>query len=142
MPYQTSEARRRIMSAIHSKDTSPELLLRRELHRRGRRYRLHERGLPGKPDIVFPSKRVVVFVHGCFWHNHPGCKWWKLPSNNQDFWREKFRRNRERDEANRLALVELGWKPVTVWECEIKQSTTAVADIVEGILLEQDELAR
>lgn len=139
MAYQTSPTRSKIMSSIRSKDTSPEVLLRKELHGRGLRYRLHVKSLPGKPDIVFPGRRVVVFVHGCFWHNHPDCPWWRMPGNNQEFWREKFLRNRQRDEANRRSLVELGWRPVTIWECEIKLSTMAAADLVQGVLFKQGE---
>jgi len=125
------------MSAIRSKDTSPELLLRKELHRRGLRYRLHKKGLPGRPDIVFPSKRVAVFVHGCFWHNHPGCRWWKMPVTNREFWKDKFARNIARDHKNKADLLELDWKAITIWECEINRSPAAAADIVQDALRER-----
>lgn len=122
------------MSSIGGKDTKPEILLRKELHRRGLRYRIHMATLPGKPDIVFTRKRVAVFVHGCFWHNHPGCKFWHMPRNNKEFWEEKFARNRERDRKNMEALEALGWRPLVVWECDIKRSPPEAADFVEEFL--------
>lgn len=142
MVYETSAARRRIMSSIRSKDTSPEKLLRSELHRRGLRFRLHVKDLPGKPDIVFRRRRVAIFVHGCFWHNHPECPWWKMPKNNQEIWKAKFKRNHERDEQHRLALVVLGWRPITLWECDIKRSPIEAADLVQEVLFKQAESNR
>lgn len=134
MGYQTSDARRRIMSSIKGKDTKPEMLLRKELHRRGLRYRVHMRSLPGKPDIAFTRKRVAIFVHGCFWHNHSGCRYWRMPQNNQDFWQEKFDKNRARDLRNMAALTQLGWDHLVIWECEIKRSPESAADVVEDFL--------
>lgn len=134
MDYKTSDARRRIMSSISSKNTSPEVLLRKELHRRGLRYRIHVRKLPGNPDIVFTRKRVAIFVHGCFWHNHPGCAYWHMPRNNQEFWHQKFDKNRKRDQRNLANLKELGWHSLVIWECDIKHSPSAAADVVENFL--------
>ena len=115
-----SATRSRIMRAVPQKDTVPELVLRRELHRMGLRYRLHSKALPGKPDIVFPSARVAVFVHGCFWHRHLGCRLTTTPRSREDFWQEKFAANQARDRRNEEQLRELGWAPVVVWQCEIQ----------------------
>lgn len=115
----TKETRSRIMSAIKGSNTKPEVLVRRWLHALGYRFRIHVKGLPGKPDIVMPSRRAVVNVNGCFWHMHD-CEGFRMPRSNVSFWREKFSRNRERDEANREALLGMGWKVVNVWECAVK----------------------
>lgn len=122
------------MSSIPGKNTTPEVLLRKELHRRGLRYRVHARFLPGKPDIAFTRKRIAVFVHGCFWHNHAGCPYWRMPQNNRDFWREKFDRNAERDERNMRALDDLGWHAIVIWECDVKRSPSIAADAVEEFM--------
>ncbi len=100
-------------------DTAPEMATRRLLYSMGFRYRLHAKHLPGKPDIVFPSSRKAIFVHGCFWHAH-GCKIGRPPKSKQDFWVEKLDRNRRRDEQNRIALQSDGWKVLTVWQCQTK----------------------
>jgi DNA mismatch endonuclease, patch repair protein len=110
--------RSRMMSGIRGKDTKPELEVRRFLHRLGFRYRIHDKHLPGHPDIVLPRYRTVVFVHGCFWHQHPGCKLAAKPGTNAEFWRDKLRGNVERDARSIQRLSELGWRSVTVWECE------------------------
>lgn len=110
--------RSRMMSGIRGKNTKPELLVRRFLHRAGLRFRLHSRGLPGRPDIVLPRFRTVVFVHGCFWHRHRGCRYCYTPTSNRQFWLEKFERNVARDRANHAALTRLGWRVILVWECE------------------------
>lgn len=115
----TPQVRSRMMSRIRGKNTKPELLLRRGLHRLGFRFRVHERKLPGKPDIVFPRYRAVIFVHGCFWHGHQ-CHLFKWPSTREDFWRNKIIRNREVDERNIKQLHELGWRICIVWECALK----------------------
>lgn len=107
------------MSRIGSRHTAPEMIVRRLLHSMGYRYRLHAKRLPGKPDIVFPSARKAIFVHGCFWHAHR-CKFGQPPKSHLDFWEEKFRYNRQRDERNRTALESEGWKVLTVWQCETK----------------------
>ncbi|WP_332815978.1 very short patch repair endonuclease [Ramlibacter sp.] len=106
------------MGRIRGQDTKPELLLRRALHGLGLRYRLHVKALPGKPDIVFPKFRTVLFVNGCFWHRHAGCKVANTPKTNIDFWRAKFQANVDRDQRNIVRLQELGWRVLIVWECE------------------------
>ena len=114
------ETRSRMMSGIRGKDTKPEILVRKALHAAGYRFRLHRKDLPGKPDIVLPRYRTVVFVHGCFWHGHK-CKHFKWPKTREDFWREKIMRNMERDREAVAALEKLGWTVKVVWECEVHQ---------------------
>ncbi|WP_455975362.1 very short patch repair endonuclease [Methylorubrum populi] len=115
----TPEQRRLNMSRIRGRDTKPELLLRKNLHAAGFRYRLHARELPGRPDIVFPRFRAVVFVHGCFWHGHD-CPMFKLPATRQEFWSAKIFGNRKRDERKAAELEAGGWRVLTVWECCLK----------------------
>ncbi len=107
------------MSGIRGKNTRPEILVRSLLHRRGFRFRLHVRSLPGKPDIVLPRFRAVIFVHGCFWHGHP-CPLFRLPATRRDFWEAKISRNRENDCCSIEALRETGWRVATVWECALR----------------------
>jgi DNA mismatch endonuclease, patch repair protein len=114
------EARRKMMAGFRSKDTTPELLVRRALHRLGYRFRLHRGDLPGKPDIVLPRHRIAIMVHGCFWHQHDGCRDARMPRTRQDYWSEKFRRNRERDAQALDALTALGWRVAVIWECEAR----------------------
>ena len=114
------------MSRIKGKDTAPELRLRSLLHRAGFRFRLHDRSLPGKPDLVLPKYGATIFAHGCFWHRHHGCAGATTPSTRQDFWLEKLEGNVGRDERNRLALEAAGWAVIVVWECELKSDTAAV----------------
>lgn len=114
------EARSRLMSRIKGKDTKPEMLVRSAAHRLGLRFRLHGKGLPGRPDLVFPKHRTVVFVHGCFWHRH-GCKLASNPKSRQDYWLPKFERNTRRDAEHRAALEAAGWRVAVIWECEAKQ---------------------
>lgn len=109
------------MASVGQRDTGPELRLRRILHRLGLRYRLNDRKLPGSPDLVMPRFKAVVFVHGCFWHAHKGCKFATKPSSRKDFWREKFRANQKRDNKNYDALMANGWRVLVVWECSIKE---------------------
>lgn len=106
------------MSRIRSKDTTPELVVRRHVWREGFRYRLHAKELPGKPDLVFPSLRVAILVHGCYWHGHR-CQKGRVPKTNRPFWAEKFNANMARDRRNRARLKALGWTVLTVWECEL-----------------------
>ena len=113
------ETRSRMMSGIRGKDTKPEILVRKALHAAGYRFRLHRNDLPGKPDIVLPRYRTVIFVHGCFWHGHM-CKHFKWPKTREDFWRAKITRNVERDREAIAALEKLGWTVKVVWECEVK----------------------
>ena len=113
-----SATRSRMMASVRSKNTKPEMRVRKTAHRIGYRYRLHRKDLPGKPDLVFPSRRIALFVHGCFWHGHPCKRGDRMPATNVDYWREKIARNQRRDTANRLLLRELGWTPVVIWECQ------------------------
>lgn len=124
----TPEQRSVRMSRIRAKDTTPELAVRKALHRLGFRFRLHRSDLPGSPDLVFPSRRKVVLVHGCFWHWHPDpcCPIAKVPKSRQDFWIGKLTRNRERDERTLASLEGLGWSPVTVWECQLRPKAQAM----------------
>jgi len=115
----TSSQRRYCMSQIKDKNTKPEQIVRKWLWANGFRYRLHGKKLPGKPDIVFPGCRKVIFVHGCFWHKHR-CKYFKWPATNESFWREKIESNVKRDKRNRTALKKDGWQPFVIWECELK----------------------
>ena len=119
----TRSQRSLLMSRIRSKDTGPELLVRGLLYRLGYRYRLHVRGLPGTPDIVFHSKRKAVFVHGCFWHQHPNCSDACIPNSRTEYWLPKLKRNVQRDEENRKDLRSLGWGTLVVWECETKSAS-------------------
>lgn len=112
--------RSRIMAQVHSQDTTPERVVRSRLHRMGYRFRLHRKDLPGKPDIVLPKHRALILVHGCFWHQHPGCKAAKRPSSNTEYWSNKLDRNRVRDENNLAQLAYLGWRVLVVWECETR----------------------
>lgn len=108
------------MSRIKGRDTGPERLVRSLLHRRGYRFSLHRKDLPGRPDIVLPRYRTVVFVHGCFWHRHPGCGYSYTPKSRAEFWQEKFRQNVQRDAKAKQDLEALGWRVLCVWECETK----------------------
>lgn len=133
----SKEARSRMMAGIRSRDTAPELVVRRLLHARGLRYRLHDRRLPGRPDIVFPRYRAALFVHGCFWHGHE-CSLFKWPATNPEFWQTKIRGNRERDARCQRELQAAGWRVHVVWECEVRSKTTqelaSIADRVEAWL--------
>lgn len=112
--------RSRMMSGIQGKNTKPELLVRKYLHGRGLRFRLHAKNLPGKPDLVFPKYKAVVFVHGCFWHRHSGCKYATTPSSREHFWTNKLSENVARDAYQIAALGGLGWRVYIVWECELR----------------------
>lgn len=117
MDTRTEEQRRRIMQSVKSKDTGPELIVRRLLHALGYRFRLHRKDLPGRPDIVLPKRRKVIFVHGCFWHWH-GCSKGQLPKSRLDYWQPKLEANVKRDRTKREQLESLGWKTLVVWQCE------------------------
>lgn len=119
------EKRSELMSKVRSGGTKPELIVRRKLHSLGFRFRLHSKSLPGKPDIVLPKYRSVVFVHGCFWHHHKNCGKSKLPTSNAEFWREKIYSNVQRDARIVSELEELGWQVLIIWECETKNGTFA-----------------
>ena len=118
--HKVSEQRSRNMSAIKSKNTKPEIKVRKVLHSMGYRFRLHRKDLPGSPDIVLPKYKTVIFVHGCFWHRHKNCKYASTPKTRQEFWEAKFRENINRDKLNQENLSSKGWKIIIVWECEIK----------------------
>lgn len=126
------ERRSALMSRIRSKNTKPEMALRRALFGRGLRYRIHRKGLSGSPDIVFPGKRVAVFCHGCFWHGHEGC--YRAPKTNQEFWSSKLENNRSRDERNKRELENQGWRVLQVWECDIKKNIGVVVDNIVLLL--------
>jgi DNA mismatch endonuclease (patch repair protein) len=117
----TKEQRSYNMSRIRSKDTKPEEIVRKYLFSRGLRYRKNDKRYPGHPDIVLPKYHTVVFVHGCFWHRHPGCRYASIPATNSEFWQKKFTRNVERDKEEQSKLREMGWKVLIVWECELKK---------------------
>jgi len=118
----TKETRSANMRAIRSKDTGPEMKVRRLVHGMGYRYRLHRKDLPGNPDMVFPVRRAVIFVHGCFWHQHPdpACKIAHQPKSNADYWKPKLERNQRRDAQHKAALIAQGWRVLVIWECQIK----------------------
>lgn len=116
----TPEQRSRNMAAIKWKDTKPEMIVRKYLFSRGLRFRVQVRKLPGNPDIVLPKYKTVIFVNGCFWHGHEGCKYFRLPKSNVEFWKEKIERNIERDRESMQALIDLGWKVIRVWECGLR----------------------
>jgi len=133
MDILTPEQRSERMSRVRGRDTKPEMLVRRLAHSMGYRYRLHRRDLPGLPDLVFPSRRKVILVHGCFWHRHldPDCKLARLPKSKLDFWGPKLETNRERDERNIVLLGELGWDVLIIWECQTKNREKLQARIGE-----------
>lgn len=116
----SEKQRHYIMSRIHATNTKPEIKLRKALFEKGFRYRVNVKTLPGKPDIVLPKYRTVIFVNGCFWHGHDGCKHYTVPATNTEFWVEKVRRNKERDAVDVQRLESLSWSVVTIWECELK----------------------
>lgn len=117
----TIAERSRLMAKIRGKDTLPEIAVRSLLHRAGYRFRIHVANLPGRPDIVLPKHRTIVFIHGCFWHRHKGCKAATSPKSHRKFWAEKFRRNVANDRKHERQLRRMGWKVVTLWECQIRR---------------------
>jgi DNA mismatch endonuclease (patch repair protein) len=128
----TPEKRSQMMAGIQGKNTKPELIIRSGLHRRGYRFRLHDRRLPGKPDLYFPRFRAVLFVNGCFWHGHD-CKYFRIPSTRSDFWNSKISQNRMRDERTRLELDRLGVRHLTVWECETRNPSSEIEKLLDAI---------
>jgi DNA mismatch endonuclease (patch repair protein) len=116
----TPEQRSFNMSRVRSKDTKPEMIVRRFLHSHGFRYKLHDKKLPGKPDLVLPKYKTVIFVHGCFYHGHEGCRYFVVPKTRTDWWLDKINSNRRRDAANNTKLIEADWRILTVFECELK----------------------
>ena len=140
----TSTQRSECMSHIHSKNTTPELVVRKELWRRGYRYRLNDRRLPGTPDLVLPKYRAVIFINGCFWHGHRGCPKYVVPKSNTVFWQEKVSRNIARDEHNAQRLDTLAWTVITVWECELakKALPTTITRIKSELTAAKDKYER
>ena len=141
----TEEQRHRNMAAIHGKDTKPEMLVRKFLFSCGFRYRLNHPRLPGHPDLVLRKYRTVIFVNGCFWHGHEGCKYFRLPKTNIDFWKNKIERNKERDKKEQCQLAAMGWHCITVWECQLKpkvrnQTLESLAYTLNHIYLEDREI--
>jgi DNA mismatch endonuclease, patch repair protein len=122
----SKEKRSLIMSRIRSKDTSPEMVVRKYLFNSGYRYRLHSKLLPGRPDMVLPKYKTVIFVHGCFWHGHFNCNKAGLPKTRTDWWKAKIDKNMNNDICNRLLLEELGWKVVIIWQCELRKNRDEV----------------
>ena len=116
----SQELRSEIMARIRSKDTKPEMIVRRLIHGMGYRYRLHVRKLPGSPDIVMTSRRKIIEVRGCFWHGHKNCKNARIPKSRIDFWTRKIKNNQDRDSANKIRLEATGWKLLEIWECETR----------------------
>ena len=119
----TKEQRSWVMSRVRSENTTPERIIRSFLYQRGFRFRLHEKSLPGSPDIVLPKYRTVIEIRGCFWHRHPGCKVAGMPLSNVDFWKAKFERNVTRDKKNEVAIDNLGWNLIVVWGCQVRDKT-------------------
>ncbi|MBR5213525.1 MAG: DNA mismatch endonuclease Vsr [Akkermansia sp.] len=133
MDNHTLEQRRRNMSAVKSKNTKPEILVRKVLHAMGYRFRLHVKELPGKPDIVLPKYKTVIFVNGCFWHRHEGCKYASTPTTNIDFWNAKFAENVARDKKKCQEIQEKGWQVIVIWTCEIN-NTAALGERLKMLL--------
>lgn len=128
-----SSTRSRMMSGIRGKNTAPEMQVRRFLHARGYRYRIHRKDLPGKPDLVLSRLKVCIFVHGCFWHRHPGCVYATTPKTRHKFWEEKFQKNVNRDLANIDALESAGWHVLIVWECFLKNDPYTLEGLAEKL---------
>ena len=131
----STDKRSEVMSHIRSKDTVPERLIRCALHRRGFRFRLHDKGLPGHPDLVFRKHGAVVFIHGCFWHQHRACRDGRIPDSRQEYWEPKLKRNVERDALAQERLQQLGWRVYVLWECEVREDLPGVIERVERFLL-------
>lgn len=145
MDCHTPSQRHRNMAAIKSKDTRPELLVRRYLWQQGFRYRLNSPRLPGHPDLVLRRYRTCIFINGCFWHGHEGCRYFRMPKTNTDFWQRKISRNKERDREEQQALARMGWHCITVWECSLKpevreQTLASLAFTLNRIYLEDRRL--
>lgn len=129
--FVSKEKRSKIMRGVKSKNTKPEMLVRSMLHAQGYRFRLHRKDLPGNPDICLPKHKTIIFVHGCFWHHHQACKEGRIPESNNTFWKEKIHKNMERDQRAISALIDLGWKVIVLWECEIKDSKSLISRLRE-----------
>lgn len=121
------------MSQIRAKNTKPELIVRKFLHSNGYRYRLHDKKLPGKPDLVLKKYNTVVFIHGCFFHGHEGCKYFKIPKTNTNWWKQKIEKNKAKDKENEQKLRQLGWKIIIIWECELTK--TNMDDTLQNLII-------
>lgn len=132
-PKEAPLTRSENMSRIRGKDTQPEMMVRRAFWAAGLRYRLHDRRLPGSPDLVFPGRRTVVFIHGCFWHCHDGCSNFRIPKTRTEWWTEKLARNKARDVDVRAKLKAAGWRVIVIWECEAAVSE-CLAAVIESLL--------
>jgi DNA mismatch endonuclease (patch repair protein) len=141
MDVLTSEERSALMGRIRGRDTKPEIIVRKFLFSRGFRYRINDPRYPGSPDIVLPKYRTVIFVHGCFWHGHEGCKLFRYPKTNFEFWYEKVQRNRERDDQKIKFLKQQGWNVIVIWECQIKNLSNR-EDFLDGIQMEIRDIER
>lgn len=130
----SKQKRSEIMSKISGKDTKPEILVRKLLFAKGFRFRKNDKRLPGSPDIVLPKYKTVIFIHGCFWHNHLGCKRSKLPKTNEDFWKKKISENVARDNINIDKIKKMGWKVIIIWQCELeKDISTELNRIIDNL---------
>ncbi len=127
----SKERRSQLMGKVKSKDTTPEVYIRRLLHSLDYRYRIHYKLAPGTPDLAFPSRRKAILIHGCFWHGHRNCKKARLPKSNAEFWKEKIQRNRARDRKIENALRKQGWSVTTVWQCELNRGLDALSKIIQ-----------
>lgn len=135
----TKDQRSLNMSKIKNKDTKPEMTVRKLLHKMGYRFRLHRKDLPGKPDIVLPRYKTVIFIHGCFWHHHPDCKYAYIPKSRIEFWNQKFIDNMDRDKKNQLELLKQGWNIGVIWECEIC-NINILLHRINQILIESNDI--
>ncbi|MFZ2447437.1 MAG: very short patch repair endonuclease [Syntrophobacteraceae bacterium] len=134
MGERPSEARSNTMRAVKSRDTTPEMIVRRMVHAMGKRYRLHRDDLPGKPDLTFPRMRKIIFVHGCFWHGHDCKRGDRQPKDNAEYWLKKISQNKERDARSQDALKSMGWDVLVIWECELKD-LTVLSDRLNGFFV-------
>jgi len=133
MDHLTKDQRSDNMARIKGLNTKPELIVRSLLHRQGFRFRINKKALPGKPDIVLPKYKTVIFVHGCFWHQHSGCKRSNIPKSNTEYWVAKLNRNKTRDVKNECLLKQLGWKVIVIWECETKNESVLLQKYINKI---------
>ena len=131
--HKVSEQRSKNMSAIKSKNTKPEIKVRKVLHLMGYRFRLHRKDLPGSPDIVLPKFKTVIFVHGCFWHRHENCKYASNPKTRKEFWENKFKANVKRDKEIQEKIINIGWQYVVIWECETKNIDNLREKLIDSI---------
>jgi DNA mismatch endonuclease (patch repair protein) len=127
----TSVQRSAIMRSVKRKNTSAEIRVRKCAHQLGLRFRLHRKGLPGTPDVVFPKYSTVIFVHGCFWHRHKGCRKTTMPHTNSDFWEDKFKANIERDKRSKASLEKMGWRVEIIWECQTTDEISLMKRLIE-----------